>query len=151
MTTLTNRKLQTAIPIFAVRACTNPTGNNGKSFGYKTHDFDAKTDHGQIDLPSGIFTVQTPGVYQLNFNSTICMQSGNLTNHFELRVDGVAKAFYYNHHTGSAGAYQPVLISALLQLNPAQKVGVFAVTGNLYDTSPVYTTRFSGVLYANDQ
>ena len=150
MTTLTNRKLPSAIPIFSVRHCINPNAAAKQSFSYATHDFDAKTDHGQIDLPTGIFTVQTPGIYQLNFNSTIHIDSTYLKHCFHLRVDGACKASSLNVTTSETEIYQSVTISALLQLNKGQNVGVFILeSGRIYENAPGFVTLFSCTLFVD--
>lgn len=149
MATLTNRKLPSAIPIFAVRFCINPSTASGKSFGFKTHDFEMKTKHGQLDLPTGIFTVITPGIYQFHFNSTINILRQQSRHFFQLRVDGVAKATSYSQTASETGGFQPVVISALLPLNAAQKVGVFLVDGALSESGPNLVTQFSATLFVN--
>jgi len=149
--TLTSKKVPSAIPIFAVRTCTNPTAAANASFGYATHDFDVKVDYVQIDLPTGIVTILKSGIYQLIFNSTIQISTSIPTHRYELRVDGVAKASSFSQTASEAGGYQPIVISALLQLNADQKVGVFAAgNGRLYESGPAQAvTRFSGTIYSD--
>ncbi len=146
--TLTNRKLASAIPIFAVRRCINPSSAMNKFYAYASHDFEMKSEHAQIDLPTGIVTIQTSGIWQFNFSANCDNVS---THQVELRVDGVAKASSYNYFSaGSSGnGYYPIVISALLELNAAQKVGIFSVDGKLYEDRPAVTTRFSGTMYTD--
>ncbi len=146
LTTLSNKNLPTAIPIFAVRKCINPSAAAKQSFGYADHDFDMKTKHGQIDLPTGIFTVQTPGIYQLNFTSIVRINN-HAKHFFELRVDGIVKGSSLNITGSEATDYRSVAISVLLQLNADQKVGVFVESGQLYECDP--GTRFSATLFVD--
>lgn len=149
--TLTNKKIPSAIPIFSVRTCINPYATANLSFGYTTHDFDVKAEHVQIDLPTGIVTILKSGIYQLIFNSTIQISTSYPTHRYELRVDGVAKASSFSQTASEIGGYEPIVISALLQLNSDQKVGVFAVSNaRLYESGPAQAvTRFSGTLFSD--
>lgn len=129
-----------------MKNCINSTAAANKSFGYSTVDFDTETEFGDLDLTTGIFTVEQPGLYQVNFNSNVYMTSGSFQRSFEMRLNGVSHARYNNqvYDSSGYGVYQPVNISALLPLKVGDKVGVFAISGNLHeDASNHYITRFS--------
>jgi len=80
--------------------------------------------------------------------------------HFELRVNGTAKASSYTSLAVSpeCGSYldftyrgiQPIFLSALLPLNTGDQVGVYPISGVLYEADPVYVTRFSCILICGE-
>lgn len=138
------KKSATCVPVFSAEGCTNPEAVNGQSFAFSTFAMEAKTEHGEFDLPSGIFTVQTAGNYLLNFTGHVELLAGNKWQQAELKINGVRVAISYN--LSQSNGYQPAVISVLVPLKVDDRVGVFAHTGKLYDEGP-YKTRFYGVLF----
>jgi len=72
---------------------------------------------------------------------------------FEMRLNGVSHSRYNNqvYDSSGYGVYQPVNISALLPLELGDKVGVFAISGNLHeDASNNYITRFSCLILSGN-
>lgn len=139
------KKSSACVPVFSVENCTNPSAVKGESFGFSTSLIDAQTDHGVFDLPTGLFTVETAGTYQLNFNAYVKLDSAVCSDHLcNLRVNGKIVAVSYNH--SKTLGYQPAVISALLPLDAGDKVGIFAFKGHLYQ-SATFKTRFFGILF----
>ena len=133
--------LPTNVPVFSVKNCTNPEAFKGESLSYSTFETEAKTAHGNFDLPSGIFTVKTAGNYQLYFSTHVGFTIGGLNHGFALKINDTIVAASFN----SAG-YQPVGISALVSTKTGDKVGIFALrSGKLYQ-SYKHETRFYGNL-----
>jgi len=142
--TLASRKTTNVVPVFSVRYA---KGYDPKNKFYSL-EFDTKTEHGDFDIKTGIFTVKTSGIYQFNFNGHAKMSTRNdRTHHFELRVNDKVKASFYISSKSEADGYQPVDLSALLNLNKGDSVGVFRVVGQLYEHyESNFFTRFSGTL-----
>ena len=138
------KQSSTCVPVFSVENCTNLAAAKGESFGYSTSLIDAQTEHGVFDLPTGIFTVETAGTYQFNFNAYVILDPAVSSAHrFDLKVNGETGAVSYNDSVSTC--YQPAVISALLPLNTGDKVGIFSVKGKLYQ-SATFKTRFFGIL-----
>ena len=118
------------MPVFSVENCSNPEAAENDFLGFSTFAMQAKTQHGNFDLPSGIFTVETAGIsalaYQLNFNAHVQIATNdNLTwRQFDLQINGKTVAISYNQ--SASESYHPAVISALLPLDAGDKVGIFA-------------------------
>ena len=120
-------------PVFSVKNCSNPGAGPNQSLAYSNLEFEIRTEHGDFDLKTGIFTVKTAGIYQFQFSGHVqCVNS--TSNRLELRV-GSSKVATCLNNSYSEG-YQQANISALLSLKSGQKVGVFLISGKLMDTSP---------------
>ena len=73
-----------------------------------------RTEHGVFDLPSGIFTAETTGTYQLTFSSLVYLSPGSQKHSFDLKVSEETLAFSYSDSTSKG--YQPAVLSTLLPL-----------------------------------
>ncbi len=63
--------------------------------------------------------------------------------------------YYENgYSTGSVGfsssGIQPVALSALLPLKAGEKVGIYPISGPLYEAEPACVTRFCGILICGE-
>ena len=110
--------------------------------GFSTFVMETKTEHGDFDLSSGIYTIKTAGVYKLDFHAHVDLETGSEVHHFNLNVNKNPVAVSYN--CGSNGSLQAV-ISALLPLKAGDEVGIFAVEGELFEDEDCIT-RFFGIL-----
>ena len=133
-------------PSFSAFKCANSEAPEGHSIGYANLDFETKGEHGSFHLSTGIFSVKTAGIYQLNFSGHVATNKDGHTHCYTIRVDGVVKAVYYSHTPTDEEWYQPVSLSALLPLKSGEKVGVYLGVGKLYEGFPQFITRFSGIL-----
>jgi len=108
-------------PVFSVKNCSNPGAGPNQSLAYSNLEFETRTDHGEFDLKTGIFTVTTAGIYQFQFSGHVqCVNS--TSNRLELRIGSSKVATCLNSYSEG---YQQENISALLSLKSGQKVGVF--------------------------
>lgn len=140
------KKQATCVPVFSVEICTNPAAAAGQSFGYSTSVMSVRTEHGDFNLPTGIFTVKTAGIYQLNFIGHVHLTHNDNGHRFDLRVNGKLVALSLNQSSVESAGYQPAVISALMPLESGDKVGVFASRGKIYEETGFYKTRFYGLL-----
>ena len=146
--TLASSRTTNVVPVFSVKYAKGYDPRN-KFF---SSEFDTKTEHGNFDSKTGIFIVKTPGIYQFNFNGHVKMGTWNdRTHHFELRVNESVKASCYISTKSEADGFHPVDLSALLNLNVGDSVGVYRVVGQLYEhLGSNFFTRFSGILISNN-
>lgn len=121
---------------------------------FSNFDIDTKTEHGNFDLGTGIFTVKTAGIYQFQLSghvqSTIESIWHNPTHHLEIRVNGKTRAISHVSETAySGGVIKPVDLSAFMQLNSGDKVGVFLLKGRLHIDLSMHDfgTKFSCILF----
>lgn len=140
---VSSKKSATCVPVFSVENCTNPSASSGQSFGFTTFVVEAETEHGEFDLSSGIYTVKTSGIYQLNFNAYVYLVSGVTTHQFDLKVNGETVAISYNYSASTGN--QPAVISDVLPLDAGDEVGIFANRGKLCQDREC-KTRFFGIL-----
>jgi len=144
---LTKRKSTIAVPVFSVVKCTNPSASINEPLSFASFEIETKKDYGDFDLKTGIFTVKKAGTFQLNFNGLSVTESSR--SQYELKVDGRRKSISYVKVTSKNG-FQPVVLSALLQLSVDQKVSINHVLGGLYETSKTGYTRFSCLFFAGN-
>ena len=145
-----------AVPVLSILQCTNPSAILDESLGYATHEIEMKVKHGDFDLKTGLFTVSLPGIYQFFFSSNVELFHyliHGVTQEVELRVDGIPKATSYcvmdRPFCGLVGYVpcRPIRLSCLLSLKCGEIVGVYVTRGNLTEDPPIFTTRFSGLLF----
>lgn len=106
---------------------------------------EAKTQHGDFDLLTGIYSVKTAGNYLLNFSCHVYFEvAGGKRNRFNLKVNN--KTVAMSCSVSDAFGDQPAVISVLLPLYTGDKVGIFADSGQLYDGED-FKTRFFGILF----
>ena len=132
---MSNRNSATCVPVFSVENCVNPSATSGQSYGFSSFVTAANTEHGDFDLPSGIFTVKTPGNFQLNFYSysyLAVLSASNISHRVELKVNDKVAAVSLNQSSVETGGFHNTVISALLPLRTGDKIGVFASAGKLY-------------------
>ena len=108
-------------PVFSVKTNTNVDTRNNQLVPFSLPDFSTLSEHGDFDLTTGIFTVKTAGMYQLNFNVLVCSSCGEVycSGHhiFEFQVDGKRKGLLsYNIGQWSKvdKFYQSIHLSAFL-------------------------------------
>lgn len=142
---INEKKPTTSIPVFSVENCTNPAAGSGQSFGFSTPVMNLKTEHGNFDLLSGVFTVKTRGTYLLNFNAHVQLTSGSSDHRFDLKINGKTVAVSYNQSSVGTSGWQPVVLMALVPLKTGDKVGIFSFCGKLYESTD-WKTRFHGIL-----
>lgn len=147
---LETRNPTNAVPVFSVVKCINPAPARGQSFGFSSREFQDKKEHGKFDLSTGIFTVKTAGIYQFNFSGHVTTDPISTEHYFVLKVDDVVKDVSFTRLFSSTEEFQRVSLSAVLKLKTGEKVGVFVSAGKLYEGVPEFQTRFSGILFLND-
>ncbi len=133
------------IPVFSAKGCTNPKASKNESFAYSITDFETKTEHGDFDLSTGIFTVKTNGLYHLQFTAHIETNKRVNYHRYDLRVDGIYKAVSFTQTSSENEQHQAIIISAYLPLKSGEKVGVFRVEGGLYEDI-YHVSRFVGII-----
>jgi len=136
------------VPVFSVTTI-NYAATNNQFIPFSTFDFGTKTEHGDFNLRNGIFTVKTAGIYQFHFSGHVHLGRDTIwqetAHHFEIRVNDKARALAYTSMSGYHwGIILPVDLSAFMQLNSGDEVGVFRVKGSLLD----FGTRFSCILFS---
>ena len=107
---------------------------------------ETKTEYGDFDLKTGVFTVNKSGIFQLNFNGIAFLTESSPTCQFEMIVDGYRKSVSYLDLASSNGA-EEVVLSALLQLEIGQKLSVIRISGGLCHPPDTRITRFSCVVF----
>lgn len=107
---------------------------------------EARTEHGDFDLPTGIFTVETAGIYHLNFIGHVYLTSSGRDHRFDLRVNGEIVAISLNQSAVETSGYYSAVLSALIPLKSGDKVGVFASRGKIYEETGFCKSRFYGLL-----
>jgi len=127
--------------------CTNPSPSEPESLTFATFEIETKKEYGEFDLKTGLFTVKKSGIFQFNFSGLADVSNGSRTHDFELMVDGESKSMSFLNMTVAEG-YQPVSLSAFLQLMPGQKVSMNLFEGALYDNPKTRATRFSSVFFS---
>ena len=143
-----DKNFVTAVPVFSVRDCINPDASV-HSYGFSTSVIETNTDHGNFDLPSGIFTVKTAGNYLLNFNTHVDLDEQDedrWARRMHLKVNGETEVSSNNY--SSTSGIQSVVMTALLTLKTGDKVGVSGFLGELHEVE-VYHTQFFGILLFN--
>ena len=141
------------VPVFAAKKCINPDALHGESFGFSSLEFETKEEHGSFDLPTGIFTAKTAGIYQLNFSGHVLVDELTECHHFILKVDNTnytIKAVFFSRLSPihDLKLFQPAVITSVVSLKSGQKVGVYVNVGQIYQGLPSFVTQFSGILYA---
>ncbi len=141
-----------AIPVFSVKRCSNPkpAQRESISFAFVYLDIETNTDHGDFDLPTGIFSVKTTGIYDLNFTAHVQTCKWIKIHHIDLRVNGLFKAVSYTQTSSDDEEYRPITISAVLPLTCGEKVSIVLVEGGLYEDQ-YHVARFTGVLLAGQR
>ena len=143
---MANKKSTNVVPVFSVK------GNSGSAtknqyLQFSSSEFNTETKHGNFDVTSGLFTVKTAGIYQLNFNGHVRLWYIR-THHFELQVNGKRKAMSYTSSYSSEG-YHQIDLSALLYLYIGDMVGVFQIEGQLHgEPESDFVSTFSGILFS---
>lgn len=122
----------------------DPAGIGADSVVHYDHvNTDSK---GLVDLGTGTFTVQIPGIYQLSFQgmSHQVMANGSEGTLVELKVNGVSRGASF----ASPGMRNAVTILTVLRLNRADKVNVHVRQNGLYEypDASIYFTHFNGQL-----
>ena len=138
------RNSTNVVPVFSVKNLNGSTATSRQYISFSTSEFNTETKHGDFDLASGLFTVKTAGIYQLNFNGHVRLRKFR-THHFELRVDGKRRAVSYI--SSSSEGDQQVHLSTLSHLYIGDRVGVFRIEGQLHgEPDSDFTSHFSGIL-----
>lgn len=140
-----DKNFVTAVPVFSVRDCINPD-ESFHAYGFSTSVIETNTDHGNFNLPSGIFTVKTTGNYLLNFNTHVDLDQQDedrWARRMHLKVNGETEVSSNNY--SSTSGIQSVVMTALLTLKTGDKVGVSGFLGELHEVE-VYHTQFFGIL-----
>ena len=143
---VSSSKSSTCVPVFSVENCINPATSRGHSFGFSTFVMEDRTEHGDFDLSSGIYTVKTVGIYLLNFNALVKLHARSRSHNFDLKVDNKTVAISYNYSETLGD--QPAVISAMVPLNSGDRVGIFANCGKIYQDKGA-VTRFFGILMSD--
>ena len=99
-----------------------------------------------IDLETGVFTVKTPGVYQMSFQgmshgTEAANGDGTLV---EMQVNGVSHGATF----AGAGMRNALTILTVLKLNRGDKVSIHVRENGLheYHDASIYFTHFNGEL-----
>lgn len=137
------------VPVFSVKKCSNPQSTRPNGIvAFSAFNFVTKVEHGYFHLENGAFFVETPGIYQFDFNGVIIVDSPIHYARIDLKVNGVNKASIRTASSTEAMGYQPVKLSALLSLNSGEKVEISLLGGEIHEF-PSYATQFQGFLFAN--
>jgi len=139
------------VPVFSVLNCPNPQSRLEQFLTFSTFGFDTKIEHGDFNLRTGLFTVQTEGKYQFHFNAHTKTGRESRSHIFILKVDEQAECVAYSNWISEANkGFSPVALTALLPLKRGQKVGIMFTSGQLFEsTIPGYSSRFFGILLAD--
>lgn len=106
------KKSSTCLPVFSVENCINLSAAKGESFGFSTFIINARSEHGVFEFPSGIFTAETTGTYQLTLSALVYLSPGSQKHRFDLKVSEETVAFSHNDSTSKG--YQSAVLSTLL-------------------------------------
>jgi len=147
---INSKRPSTCIPVFSVENCSNPEAAENQFLGFSTFSMQAKTQHGNFDLPSGIFNIKAAGNYLLNFNAHVHIAPNDtlIWRQFDLKINGETVVVSYNE--SASGGYHPAVISALLPLDAGDKVGILFAYSKLCQ-STIFKTRFFGILLDENQ
>ena len=151
MATLSSASKASAVPVFGVSRVHST--QLGESLKFSCQEFEANATHGSFDNVTGLFRANTAGLYLFFFNGTSWNGSGN--TRVDLRVNAVPKAVCQAHDTGHSESGSSLAISAWLQLNRGDLVGVFLTCGRyLYEcrdenSAGCAYTRFSAILFGS--
>ncbi len=141
------RNYTNVVPVFSVKNLNGSTATTRQYIPFSTFEFNTETKHGDFDLASGLFTVKTAGIYQINFNGHVRLWYIR-THHFELQVNGKRKAVSYTSSYSSEG-YHQIDLSALLHLYIGDMVGVFQIEGQLHgEPESDFVSTFSAILFS---
>lgn len=144
---LTRTRITTAVPVFSVAECTNPFAPLNEPLAFSSFDFETKKEYGDFNLSTGTFTVNKAGMFQFTFTGLVYICNvGTPTHQFELMVDDQSESIAFVNLSGLE-AFQPVVISALLQLKVGQKVSIIRVTGGLFEVPKTRCTCFSSSFF----
>jgi len=137
------------VPVFSAKRCPKKVDISfGNYVTYTDYNFATKNVHGNFMLPTGQFTVKTPGIYQLHFNGQVLIGEGCLFTRAELVVNETVKAASRSPSKSNLVLVQPVSLSALLPLKAGDRVAVRLVGGTIH-VDDTYVTRFEGILFAD--
>ena len=122
---------------------------------YQRLEFHTPSDqHGNFDNSTGLFVASRPGLYLFFFNGTSWQTKTAENTQVELRVDGLRVAATKVSRAGRSDSSGYTLsISAMLQLNSGNRVGIFVKAGALasYRGRQDSFTRFSCILLSKDE
>lgn len=142
------KKSASCVPVFSVESCTNPSAARGQSYGFSLFVTEPKTEYGDFDLATGIFTAKTAGNYLLNFTGHAHLVAAHRAGQMiMLKINSKRVALSYNYSSVETSGFQPAVISVVVPLKVGDRVGIFANSGKLYDDDGGYKTRFYGLLF----
>jgi len=110
-----------------------------------TSTYQTLKDYGLFNPEKGLFDVHISGRYLFLFKAAAHSHSQTLV---QLRVNGQPRAFSVTYEYTNGPVVHDVALSALLDLDTGDKVGVYIDRGNLYDTGE--STQFSGMFCLSD-
>jgi len=155
----------TAIPPKMSSTAAKSTGGNHSALfpgqlGFSSYESQSNQDHVDLHLPTGTFTIKTSGLYLLHFSGYYdkisTLRHRNSTNGcVELKIDSsisIAESAIAGHSkvTEYLPVLVPVVVSALLPLKAGDKISAFAYKMRLHEDPPMFTTRFSGILFFDE-
>lgn len=131
--------------------------------GFSAYESQSNQEHVDLHLPTGTFTIKTSGLYLLHFSgyydkiSAVRHQQGSSTASVELKIDSsilIAKSTEWlpdkDENTEYLPVLVPVVVSALIPLKAGEKISAFANKMRLHEAPPMFTTRFSGILFFDE-
>ena len=135
------------VPVFAASGLLS--GWINESLTYQHLGFHSD-QHGQFDKSTGFFVASTPGLYLFMFNGN---SLSTMITQVALRVNGRREAAATVNRAGETDrAGYSLSISAMLQLNSGDEVGIFVEGGQLgfFKGNVDVLTRFSCMLLNKD-
>lgn len=115
---------------------------------FSSFDFQMRTEHGDFDLKTGIFSVGTPGFYQMELKIDTDSSQYGYSGRVELIVDGVAKAIFHSVRDYPVEKSFSNSVILLLKTEEGQLYGLSSGSSCNYSYS--VSVQFSGTLLADN-